>query len=113
MKIITLLSLTLIVLLTQLYAQGEACTFTWDKVTQYTDGSSVTELVTYRLYFQPTGSTTIQKVAEVVDVVTATLVCPIGQYWLTALSTSSPETVPSNIATVKGLKAPTNLKWAN
>ena len=87
-----------------------ACTFTWDPVTTYTDGTTVAGTVKYKLYFQAVGTTVIQTVADT-DQVSVALVCPAGTYWATAYTTTATESDKSGIVTLRQARAPVNLRW--
>jgi hypothetical protein len=105
----TLLALPLVGALL-LAPAAQACTFVWDAVTTYTDGSAATGLK-YRLYLQPVGAPTPQTVADVATP-TATLACPAGDYWVNAYDpTSGLESAKSNTVTLRQPTKPVNLKW--
>lgn len=104
-----------IAMFTLLAAQpGSACTLTWNAPTTYSDGSPIAsgEVVNYRVYFTPAGSVSTQKVADTTTP-EATLVCPVGEYYVTAYSNIGAESMRSNSVTIKQLNKPVNLKWAN
>jgi hypothetical protein len=104
-----LLLSTVLVIFAMVTAAG-ACTFTWDAVGTYTDGTVVTEQVSYRLHFKPAGSAVWQTVADV-NVATATLVCAAGQYYVTAYTASAAESAASNTVTLQQATTPVNLRW--
>jgi hypothetical protein len=107
----TLLTLGLLcALLLRSPVAARACTFVWDAVTTYTDGSAASGLK-YKLYLQPVGASTPQTVADV-PTPTATLACPAGDYWVTAYDPQSgQESARSTVVTLRQPKTPVNLKW--
>lgn len=83
-------------------ALGQACTLAWDAVTTNTDGSAITDLAGYRLYYKSPGSTTVQLLGEVGPTsVTLSLTCPKGDLWVTAINIPGIESEPSNIVRVR------------
>src|SRR5213594_1948728 len=90
--------------------EAQACTFVWDAVTTYTDGTPASGLK-YKLSLQPVGATTAQTVADVATP-TTTLACPAGDYWVTAYDpTSGLESAKSQSLTLRQPKSPVTLKW--
>src|SRR5262249_14240529 len=73
-------------LLGGLLGPAHACTWRWQPVTEFMDGRPIdatADIVSYRLLFQPEGSTTPEVIALTTDT-TVTLLCPAGTYWVTA-----------------------------
>ncbi len=93
-KILTILFLTLV-----LVSSSNACTFAWDAVTTYTDGSPATE-INYRLYVTPRGSTIPQVIADTPQT-TATVLCPAGTYVVVAYNATAAESEDSNSVVLK------------
>ncbi len=88
---------------------GNACTFTWNPVTTYTDGSSATG-VNYKLYFTAAGTTVTQVIADT-PLVTIAVLCPAGTYQVTAYSSTAVESAKSNPVVLKQAATPVNLTW--
>ena len=90
-------------------AVGHACTLMWNPPTTYTDGTAISELLSYRVYFTPAGSSIATKVADVA-VPTVVLTCAVGSYYVTAYGQFSLESAKSNTIASKQLAVPTNLQ---
>ena len=88
----------------------DACTFMWDPVMTYMDGTPAAD-VKYRVYFQPVASASPQRVADT-DQVSATMVCPAGTYWVTAYTPVGMESGKSNTVSMQQAAVPNNLKWS-
>ncbi|SRR5229473_7166339 len=89
---------------------ADACTFAWDAVTTYTDGTPVPSGVKYKLYFLPVGTAVAQMVTDT-DQVSVTLLCPAGIYWVTAYTTTATESTKSSAVTLRQANTPVNLRW--
>ena len=90
-----------------------ACTFIWDKVSTYTNGQviPVSAPVRYKLYFTPQGGTGVQTVGDT-DLLTLTLLCPAGSYYLTAYTSVDIESEKSNVVMLNQVSPVTNLRWS-
>ncbi len=82
-------------------SEAKSCIFSWDIPTKYTDGTPITEPITYRLYYIPVGATVAQKIAEQTAITTPSLLCPAGTYYATAFTPTTAESAKSNILTLK------------
>jgi hypothetical protein len=102
------LAIAVFILLT--VSRALACTLSWNAVTTYTTGAVITGVVTYKVYFTPVGSSTVQTVATT-TVLTATLVCPAGVYSVTATAPLVLESALSTSVVLNQASAPVNLQW--
>ena len=85
------------------------CQLTWTAPTTNVDGSPLTNLESYTLYFQPAGSSTPQVEATVKAPATSATVngaCKRGAYTVTAVNSYGLESDPSNEVVVTKPNAP-------
>ena len=96
------MAMTLVMLLCLVARVSEACTLAWDPVVTNTDGSPVTDLAGYRVYYTAPGSTVTQLLGEVGPTsVTLSIVCPKGDFWVRAVNVPGLESESSNILKIR------------
>src|ERR1043165_6220459 len=77
-----------------------ACQFTWTPPTTNVDGTPLTDLSGYKVYFTPQGSTTPNVAADVTAPATGTSIagaCQKGSYYATAYNKYGLESASSNV----------------
>lgn len=82
---------------------AHACTWAWDPPTTNTDGSPVSGLTVYLLYWlAPDVAEAVEKAAIAAPATTWTEPgrCAKGAYWMTVTNSWGNESAPSNIVTI-------------
>lgn len=97
------------VLLLALAPLASACTFTWAAVTTYADGTPVSGVIIYRMYYRPVATTPGEPIYAG-TAPTATLLCPAGEYYVTASTLQGGESVASSIVLLPPSSGPVNLQ---
>jgi hypothetical protein len=87
-------------------AHAIGCILTWTAPTTRTDGSRLTNLAGYRVYFIPGDEPEMQqRVTESVTTrVTLRLSCRGGSYFVTAFDRAGIESDPSNVVEIIGIR---------
>ena len=92
-------------------AQAAACRLTWQPPTTNVDGTPLTDLAGYSVYFQAHGTTVGVRQAETVSplVTSVTLTCQHGTYWMTAFNALGIESDASNAVATRKSSRPSAL----
>lgn len=106
MRRITLLALLVLLALAPL---ASACTFTWAAVTTYADGTPVSGVIIYRMYYRPVATTPGEPIYAG-TAPTATFLCPAGEYYVTASTLVGGESIASAIVVLRPSSGPVNLQ---
>ena len=92
-------------------APAHACLLVWTPPTTNVDGTSLTDLAGYYLYFQAYGTVGGVRQAETVSslVISVTITCQHGTYWMTAFNALGIESDASNAVATKKSRRPMTL----
>lgn len=105
-RIILLASLLVLLALAPV---ASACTFTWSAVTTYADGTPASGVIIYRMYYRP-GGTAPPEPIYAGTAPTATLLCPAGEYYVTASTLQGGESAGSAPVVLRPSSGPVNLQ---
>lgn len=88
---------------------ASACTFTWSAVTTYADGTPVVGVVIYRMYYRPVATTPPEPIYAG-TAPTVTVLCPAGEYYVTATTLQGGESAASASLVLPPASGAGNLK---